>query len=217
MLFAFFPPLNFVFFAHNSRVRGLAAKSAPDQSLARNRVGAGWDRACGLDGCQQQCSRSREVPWSLRPRAAWKWLARASRLLGRGGRKSSGSAAGKPYASAQTGRGELKPEFFMFSARARGSFAACFFSASKLFETLRKFTRFAAAGPCRSRFACQISRAYSSSFFPASANFYFFLHVDFDTDKPPAQNSSDVRAGCTLWTAVCRRTMYDLKVFELAS
>ena len=105
----------------------------------------------------------------------------------------------------------------MFLARARGSFAACFFSASKLFETLRKFTRFAAAGPCRSRFACQISRAYSSSFFPASANFYFFLHVDFDTDKPPAQNSSDVRAGCTLWTAVCRRTMYDLKVFELAS
>ena len=117
-----------------------------------------------------------------------------------------GLVVGEPYASAQTGRVMLKPEFFMFSARARGSFAACFFSASKLFETLRKFTRFAAAGPCRSRFACQVSRAYSSSFFPASANFYFFLHVDFDTDKPPAQNSSDVRAGCTLWTAVCRRT-----------
>ena len=115
-------------------------------------------------------------------------------------------ALGKPCASAQTGRVMLKPEFFMFSARARGSFAACFFSASKLFETLRKFTRFAAAGPCRSRFACQVSRAYSSSFLLLLQIFISFLHVDFDTDNSPAQNSSDVRAGCTLWTAVCRRT-----------
>ena len=83
-------------------------------------------------------------------------------------------ALGKPYASAQTGRVILKPEFFMFSARARGSFAACFFSASKLLETLRKFTRFAAAGSCRSRFACQVSRAYSSSFFPLLQIFISF-------------------------------------------
>ena len=181
-------------------------ESAPDASLSRNRGGAGWDpalRGRRMPFASWLAGPRSQGPWSLWPRSAWKRLAPARRL-GPGVRRRRSRQA---VACAQTGRVKLKPEFFMFLARARGSFAACFFSASKLFETLRKFTRFAAAGPCRSRFACQISRAYSSSFFPASANFYFFLHVDFDTDKPPAQNSSDVRAGCTLWTAVCRRTI----------
>ena len=46
-------------------------------------------------------------------------------------------ALGKPYACAQTGRVMLKPEFFMFLARARGSFAACFLA----LEVIRNFAK----------------------------------------------------------------------------
>ena len=58
-------------------------------------------------------------------------------------------ALGKPYASAQTGRVMLKPEFFMFLARARGSLAACFL-ALEVIRNFAKVFRFAAAGSCRS-------------------------------------------------------------------
>ena len=36
----------------------------------------------------------------------------------------------------------------------------------------------------------------------ASENLVFFWHFDFDTDTLPAQKIADVRARCTLWTAV---------------
>ena len=85
--------LNFDLFARNSRVRGLAAKSAPDQSLARTRVGAGWDRPLGGDGCRLRGWRvpRRQGPWSLWPRSAWKRLAPARRL-GSGVRRRFGQA-----------------------------------------------------------------------------------------------------------------------------
>ena len=84
-----FPTLNFVLFAHNSRVRGLAAKSAPDQSLARNRAGAGWDRPLGVDGCRLR--RGWRVPGAkVRGASGRGLLGRAlapARRLGSGARR----------------------------------------------------------------------------------------------------------------------------------
>ena len=157
-----FEPLNFDFFARNSRACGLAAKSAPDRSLARNREGAGWDRPFGVDGCRLR--RGWRVPgvqgpWSLRPRSAWK-SPRASEAPWPWGSSSALSASRTPVP---------KPDALSRSRNSLACFRASprqlawvFFSASKLLETLRKFARFAAAGPFRSRFACQVFRAYSS-------------------------------------------------------
>ena len=86
------------------------------------------------------------------------------------GLELSGSPTGKPYASAQAGRGELKPEFFMFLARARGSLAACFFSASKydLCEISRDLQRVASF---RLRYACHLFGLNARRSPSLSANF----------------------------------------------
>ena len=76
----------------------------------------------------------------------------------------------------------------MFLARALGTLPWSSL-ALEVVEFLRNSARFAAAGPFRSRYACQCSRAYSSPFCLASANFVFFLHFDFDSDNLPAQIS----------------------------
>ena len=82
--------------------RSLTIEGAPDGTVPAGATDA--SRSVPAAGKFRGAS-GRGLPGSV--------LARASRLLGRGGRKSSGSAAGKPNASAQAGRVKPKPGLFM--------------------------------------------------------------------------------------------------------
>ena len=86
---------------------------APDRiSFARGLSRAGWDRPLGGDGCQLAGGGSPAA--KVRGASGRGLLGRVSRQRGVLALGLVVGALGKPYASAQTGRVMLKPEFFMF-------------------------------------------------------------------------------------------------------
>ena len=137
--------------------RSLVTERAPDGT-----VPSGATDASGI------VPGGRQVPWSRWPRTAWKWLALASRLGGRGGRKSSGSLAGKPNASAQAGRVEPKPDLSLHVSRELA--AALPLASLALRSTIisAKFLEICSVWP---RFACDTPVIFSGLMLAALRHF----------------------------------------------
>ena len=126
-------------------------------------------------------------------------------------------ALGKPYACAQAAMRCTQAGSLAYFARVGGSLAAGFFSASRFEIFLRKFLEFQQLVVSLANTLVNVFGLACSSFSLRCCNSTSFLHFDFDQIYFPHRSSSDVRTSCASCTAGCWRTMFDLKLFELAS
>ena len=185
--------------------RSLVTEGAPDGT-----------RPCGVDGCRLR--RGWRVPGAkVRGASGRGLLGRDSRQRGVLALGLVVGALGKPYACAQAAMRCTQAGSLAYFARVGGSLAAGFFSASRFEIFLRKFLEFQQLVVSLANTLVNVFGLACSSFSLSCCNFISFLHFDFDQIYFPHRSSSDVRTSCASCTAGCWRTMFDLKLFELAS